>query len=322
MSIVLDQITKRFDRHAIVNQVSLEIADGEMLVLLGPSGSGKSTLLKAMALLEQPDGGTISIDGAQYVFPGNELPAPWPKVNIVFQQLFLWPHLTLRQNMELPHKERMTTALKSELDELVSRFSLRPFIDKYPNETSVGQRQRAALIRALGTHPKYLLLDEVTSALDIEHGYIVGQGVKLARPLREGVGCHEPAHRGADPQAALDLQAVEQPDGQAFIEGEAVLLVGHRTPLAQAAADRVGADDAVALRQVAGDVVHVATGARQPVPGDDHLSVLAAPFGVVQLAAGDDRVVRGEVAHGVVARPAEVEVAPARNRPTMPLGKW
>ena len=174
-------LKKRYGKQEVLRGVDMEVDTGAITAVIGPSGSGKSTLLKAMALLEQPDGGTISIDGAQYVFPGNELPAPWPKVNIVFQQLFLWPHLTLRQNMELPHKERMTTALKSELDELVSRFSLRPFIDKYPNETSVGQRQRAALIRALGTHPKYLLLDEVTSALDIEH---VGLVLDYLRELK------------------------------------------------------------------------------------------------------------------------------------------
>ena len=112
---------------------------------------------------------------------------------------------------------------------------------------------------------------------------------------------------------ALQAELVEQRRGQLRVEGQAVFLRRLRAPLAQAAADRVGADDAVALRQVRGDVVHVAPGARQAVPGDDGLVVLRTPFGVVQLAAEAGEVVRGG---------RHFFSAPKRSRPTTPAGKW
>ena len=87
----------------IIDNIDIQLLPGEISVVIGPSGSGKTSLLKVLALLEKPDSGTIAIDGKQYSFPAKlqELP-PWPKVTVVFQQLFLWPHLTLLQNITLP----------------------------------------------------------------------------------------------------------------------------------------------------------------------------------------------------------------------------
>lgn len=107
--------------------------------------------------------GSITIDANIYSFPTIDNPQPSPTVAIVFQQLFLWPHLTLRQNITLPNR-----ANDREVQELISAFGMGDFINRYPNQTSLGQRQRAALARAIALKPRYLLLDEVTSALDIE----------------------------------------------------------------------------------------------------------------------------------------------------------
>ncbi len=167
-------VKKTPDGRPILKGVDFTLEQGELVALVGPSGSGKTTLLRCLSLLDPADSGDITLDGVMYPFP---LPAgvtrveetntkPWPKVTAVFQQLFLWPHLTLRENILLPVEGQ--AGLQTDLDDLVRQFGMADFIDRYPNETSGGQRQRAAIARALILKPRYLLLDEITSALDIE----------------------------------------------------------------------------------------------------------------------------------------------------------
>jgi ABC-type polar amino acid transport system ATPase subunit len=172
-------ISKAYDnnktkkRHEILKNVNLEVNRGELMALIGPSGSGKSTCLKALSLLDPPDRGCVIIDDQEFKYPvknGNHRPPiPWPQLTIVFQQLFLWPHLTIRQNIELPLENLDGKQDHDYKEELIKFFELTDFVDRYPNEASLGQRQRAAIVRALALKPKYLLLDEVTSALDVEH---------------------------------------------------------------------------------------------------------------------------------------------------------
>lgn len=157
----------------ILNGVSCAIKPGEITCLIGPSGSGKTTLLRALALLESPDHGTVAVDDHTYTFPLQNdavITPPWPQVTVVFQSLFLWPHLTLYENIALPARNFIADAhiLDSQIMHLAEKFDMTGFIHRYPNEASLGQRQRVALARALILRPKYVLLDEITSALDVE----------------------------------------------------------------------------------------------------------------------------------------------------------
>jgi polar amino acid transport system ATP-binding protein len=172
--LVAEGVQKSFGRTEVLHGVSIAVQPGRITVLIGPSGSGKTTLVKALSLLDVPSAGTIRVDDTTYRFPQPRRAAiapPWPRLTVVFQQLFLWPHLTLRQNIILP--VRNDQGYETQLEELVTLFGMRNFIDRYPNEVSLGERQRAAIARALMLNPAYILLDEITSALDVEQTSII-----------------------------------------------------------------------------------------------------------------------------------------------------
>lgn len=163
-------VRKSFGDKEILKGVDMAIAPGQITCLIGPSGTGKTTLLRALAFLDYPTGGAIAVEDKTYDFPlskGVEVIAPWPYVTAVFQSLFLWPHLTLRENIMLPARNRNENAEK-DVEGLINLFEMKGFVDKYPNQASLGQRQRVAMARALILNPRYILLDEITSALDVE----------------------------------------------------------------------------------------------------------------------------------------------------------
>ena len=172
------RIHKTLGGTRVLTDISLELAAGSMTVLIGPSGGGKSTLIRALSLLDPPDTGELSFKEQRYRFGSKsqdtENPAPpWPDLTVVFQGHFLWPHLALRKNCLLPCEGQPDAALR--LDELASCFDIAGLLDRYPNQVSVGQRQRAALVRALMLEPSCIMLDEVTASLDSEQtGKILG----------------------------------------------------------------------------------------------------------------------------------------------------
>jgi ABC-type polar amino acid transport system ATPase subunit len=190
--LVAKNITKKFGDAIALHDVSLEVRPGTITSIIGPSGAGKTTLLRVLSLLDTPDSGEVTIDKKQYSFPSQaKIEAPWPNVSIVFQQLFLWPHLTIRENILLPLKVRGIDRA-DELKKFVELFSMEGFLDNYPNQASLGQRQRAAIVRALMLQPNYLLLDEITSALDIEQSNIILSHLDKIKEM--GVGILMVAH--------------------------------------------------------------------------------------------------------------------------------
>lgn len=166
------KISKKYGLIQVLNEVNLEINCGEITVLIGPSGSGKTTFLKQLTLIENPDNGEIVIDGHEYVFPSKITYRKHfeynrqQQVGVVFQNLLLIPHWTNRQNILIPISKFEIDFGK--LEELIRLLSLTKFIDKFPHQCSRGEQQRIAIAKAFMLNPKYLFLDEITSALDPE----------------------------------------------------------------------------------------------------------------------------------------------------------
>lgn len=159
-------LNKSFGKKQILSNINIQIKKGEVTVVRGSSGSGKTTLLRCLTLLEKPDSGKIFIDEDILEFPSkrNDFESFYPKITIVYQQLFLWPHLTNRENICLAISKKINN--QDKLLELIDYFQMEAFIDNYPNQSSVGQKQRIAIARALVLNPSYIFFDEITSALD------------------------------------------------------------------------------------------------------------------------------------------------------------
>jgi polar amino acid transport system ATP-binding protein len=219
------QVSKSYGGTKVLKGIDLCVEPGKISVLIGPSGSGKTTLLKVLALLETPETGTVSVDGATYKFPlGKDvkIKTPWPKVTVVFQQLFLWPHLTLLQNMTLPLMAKHEDDDSARVHELIELFDMKDFVHRYPNQASLGQRQRAALVRALLLEPEYILLDEITSSLDVEQTAIILAQLKELRD--KGIGILTITHLLQFAQDAAD-RVVFMDAGEVLEEGGPDLLI-------------------------------------------------------------------------------------------------
>jgi iron(III) transport system ATP-binding protein len=167
----LSHVTKRFGTHLAVTDVSLEVAPGEAAVILGPSGCGKTTLLRLIAGLEIPDDGEIWFGKRQAAGAGRSMMAAHERgIGFVFQDLALWPHLTVERNLtfvlaslKMPRIARRARAL-----ELLRLVRIERLSGRHPHELSGGEQQRVALARALVGEPRVLLLDEPFSSLDPE----------------------------------------------------------------------------------------------------------------------------------------------------------
>lgn len=162
-------LKKSFDGNGVLDGISLSVREGEVIVVVGPSGCGKSTLLRCVNGLEQPDGGEILLDGRP-ISAGN-LVEVRRQIGMVFQSYDLFPHMDVLENLTLgPVKalKRPKAQVEEEARQALARVGLEDKLRALPRQLSGGQKQRVALVRAMMMHPRMLLLDEITAALDPE----------------------------------------------------------------------------------------------------------------------------------------------------------
>ncbi len=184
--IVVKDLKKNYNGLDVLKGIDLIINKGDVVCLVGPSGCGKSTFLRCLTRLEEPDGGTVMLDGKEIT--ERDIDATRAQMGMVFQHFNLFPHLTVKKNITLAPVRlgRMSqAAADKQAMELLERIGLADKADVYPNMLSGGQQQRIAIVRALAMNPEVLLFDEPTSALDPE---MVGEVLELMKELaRDGM---------------------------------------------------------------------------------------------------------------------------------------
>jgi polar amino acid transport system ATP-binding protein len=177
-------VRKVFGTSVVLDDLSLDVAEHQVVALIGASGSGKSTLLRCVNLLTEIDDGTISLDGEDITDPRVDPDKIRQRIGMVFQSFNLFPHMTVLGNITLAptrvHKRKAAEA-RARAMEWLTRVGLADKADSYPDRLSGGQQQRVAIVRALVNNPRLLLLDEVTSALDPE---LVGEVLTMIRDLK------------------------------------------------------------------------------------------------------------------------------------------
>lgn len=167
----INHVEKNFGKDPILNDISLHINQGEVVVIIGPSGCGKSTLLRCVNGLEQIQGGEIVLDGENISSKVKRDAHVRTKIGMVFQSYDLFPHMTIIENIllgPLKVQKRERAEALEQAKKLLERVGLKDKINSYPRQLSGGQKQRAAIVRALCMNPEIMLFDEVTAALDPE----------------------------------------------------------------------------------------------------------------------------------------------------------
>ncbi|MCR4930549.1 MAG: amino acid ABC transporter ATP-binding protein [Lachnospiraceae bacterium] len=167
----IENLSKRFEDISVINNLSLSVKKGEVVVIVGPSGCGKSTFLRCLNGLEEIEEGEIFLDGEKVSSNKKNMSKTREKIGMVFQSYDLFPHKTILQNITLAPitvKKRKKAEVEEEALKLLDRVGLLSKKDNYPRQLSGGQKQRVAIVRALIMHPEVLLLDEITAALDPE----------------------------------------------------------------------------------------------------------------------------------------------------------
>jgi polar amino acid transport system ATP-binding protein len=167
----IENLVKKYGDNVVLNDVSLEVNKGEVIVILGPSGCGKSTLLRCINGLEPIQGGRILLEDRPIKMEEKSITEIRQKLGMVFQNYELFPHKTVLENIMLaPVKvqKRKKKEVQQEAEQLLARVGLADKKSSYPRQLSGGQKQRVAIVRALIMHPEVMLFDEVTAALDPE----------------------------------------------------------------------------------------------------------------------------------------------------------
>jgi polar amino acid transport system ATP-binding protein len=179
-------LRKSFGHLEVLRGIDLKVLPQELVFIIGPSGSGKSTLLRCCNRLEEPTGGSISIDGVDLMARSTNINAMRRRIGMVFQSFNLYPHMSALGNVALALR-RVLGRTRTEAEALalaaLARVGLAEKANAYPAELSGGQQQRVAIARALALGPKIMLFDEPTSALDPE---LVGGVLKVMRELKAG----------------------------------------------------------------------------------------------------------------------------------------
>jgi polar amino acid transport system ATP-binding protein len=174
---------KSFGKLEVLRGIDLDLAEHEVVCLIGASGSGKSTLLRCVNLLEPIDSGRIVLRSEEITAPGVDVNRLRRGIGIVFQAFNLFPHMSVLDNVTLGPRKALGLArgeADARADELLARFGLADKREEYPDRLSGGQQQRVAIVRALAMQPSLMLLDEVTSALDPE---LVAEVLQVIREL-------------------------------------------------------------------------------------------------------------------------------------------
>lgn len=230
-------VIKRFGNMTVCDNIDLDVEQGQMVCLIGASGAGKSTLLRCINLLEPVEDGAIYLDGKDIAEPGLNPQKVRARIGMVFQSFNLFPHMTALENVMLAPRclhVKSRDELRSEVEELFTKFGLADRIDNYPDQLSGGQQQRVAIVRALALRPEVMLFDEITSALDPQ---LVGEVLDVLLMLKNQgmtmvLATHEMgfAREAADkvcflqsgriieegpPEAVFD--APQRPETQAFL---------------------------------------------------------------------------------------------------------
>ena len=181
--IQVQDLKKAFGANQVLDGISTDICQGEVVAIIGPSGSGKSTFLRSLNLLEEPTGGKILFEGTDITDPKVDINRHRQKIGMVFQQFNLFPHKTVKQNiMMAPVALKLMTKEEASkrADELLARVGLPDKANSYPDMLSGGQKQRIAIARSLAMNPDVMLFDEPTSALDPE---MVGEVLHVIKDL-------------------------------------------------------------------------------------------------------------------------------------------
>lgn len=171
-----------FQRGLVLDNLSLNVKEGDSVAIMGPSGSGKTTLMNIMGLLDKPESGEITFKGASIANFSEDESAVYRSSNIgfVFQDHLLLPHLTVSENIHLPllaarHSKDELTAREQHINLLMNKTGISDLTGKYPFRISGGEAQRVALVRSLANNPSILLADEPTGSLDEKNADILGE---------------------------------------------------------------------------------------------------------------------------------------------------
>jgi polar amino acid transport system ATP-binding protein len=182
--LALRGVRKSFADNVVLDGIDLDVADGEVITLIGASGSGKSTLLRCANLLEPIDDGAILLDGVDIAEPGLDPDPIRRRIGMIFQSFNQFPHMSVVDNVAIGPRKVLRVPSGQARDrarDLLVRLGLESRIDAYPDQLSGGQQQRVAIARSLAMDPEVMLLDEITSALDPE---LVGEVLDVVRTLK------------------------------------------------------------------------------------------------------------------------------------------